>query len=189
MTPLAIALLIVSFLILLFLFYVGVAWFLRVQQRHLLKRQPLLMKAMETLDVPVADYFNGTWYEVAKLPNSFERGLDNITANYTLSPDQSHVTVINKGYDTKTGNIKKVKGVGFATDVKNAFEVQFFWPFRGSYDIVGYDKEKAVVASPDYKYLWFLSRSPLTSKTDPWFKDKAKVAGYTDDILAHVKWN
>jgi len=40
--------------------------------------------------------------------------------------------------------------------------VQFFWPFKGSYWVIGLadDYSWAVVSHPNRKYLWILSRTP-----------------------------
>jgi apolipoprotein D and lipocalin family protein len=41
--------------------------------------------------------YTGTWYEIARLPNSFEKGLECITANYTLL-ENGKIEVLNKGH-------------------------------------------------------------------------------------------
>ena len=46
------------------------------------------------------DRFLGTWYEVARIDNSFEKNLGQVSASYKLAGDGS-VTVLNKGYDAK----------------------------------------------------------------------------------------
>ncbi len=42
---------------------------------------------------PVADFelqrYLGTWYEIARLDHSFERGMSNVTATYSLRDDGS----------------------------------------------------------------------------------------------------
>ncbi len=38
----------------------------------------------------------GEWHEIARLDHSFERGLTQVTANYSLNPDGS-VKVLNRG--------------------------------------------------------------------------------------------
>ncbi len=40
----------------------------------------------------------GTWYEIARLDHRFERGLNNISATYTLR-DDGGVNVLNKGWN------------------------------------------------------------------------------------------
>ena len=53
-----------------------------------------------TADIPAVKTFNvthyqGKWYEIARLPNRFERGMSHVTATYTLLPD-GRIRVMNK---------------------------------------------------------------------------------------------
>lgn len=105
----------------------------------------------------------GRWYEIARLPNRFEKKCaDSVTATYTLRTD-GKVEVVNRcrkssgEYTTATG---KAKVVDKATNAK--LKVTFFWPFYGDYWILdlGENYEYAVVGAPNRKYLWVLSRSP-----------------------------
>ena len=41
--------------------------------------------------------YAGQWYEIARLPNSFEKGLNCVTATYTLKKNDK-IEVLNKGY-------------------------------------------------------------------------------------------
>ena len=43
------------------------------------------------------DQYLGTWYEIARLDHSFEKGLSNVTAQYSLREDGG-VKVINRGF-------------------------------------------------------------------------------------------
>jgi apolipoprotein D and lipocalin family protein len=106
--------------------------------------------------------YAGTWYEIARLPNSFERKLKCITANYTLRED-GKITVINKGhYLSDPSKINSARGVAWVPD-KNypaKLKVQFFWPFTGNYWIIYLEKDYryVLVGDPSFKYLWILSR-------------------------------
>lgn len=42
--------------------------------------------------------YMGKWYEIARLDHSFERGLNNVTAEYSLRED-GVIRVINRGYN------------------------------------------------------------------------------------------
>ena len=103
----------------------------------------------------------GRWYEIARLPNRFEKKCtDSVTATYRLLTD-GKVEVVNRcrkssgDYTTATG---KAKVVDKTTNAK--LKVTFFWPFYGDYWILdlGDNYEYAVVGAPNRKYLWFLSR-------------------------------
>jgi lipocalin len=106
--------------------------------------------------------YSGTWYEIARLPNSFERKLKCITANYTLRPG-GKITVLNKGhYITDPEKINSAKGSAWIPDKNEPakLKVTFFWPFSGNYWIIDLDKDYryALVGDPSFKYLWILAR-------------------------------
>jgi apolipoprotein D and lipocalin family protein len=107
--------------------------------------------------------YAGRWYEIARLPNRFEKKCaDSVTATYTLRSDEK-VDVVNRcrkangQYTTATG---KAKVVDKKTNAK--LKVTFFWPFYGDYWILdlGPNYEYAVVGAPNRDYLWILSRTP-----------------------------
>jgi len=108
--------------------------------------------------------YMGTWFEIAKFPQRFEKGLVGITANYTLLPN-GKVRVINRGYEGDfNGKLRTAKGKAWIVDTAtNAkLKVSFFWPFAGNYWILelGEDYEYVVVGDESRKYLWILSRTP-----------------------------
>jgi apolipoprotein D and lipocalin family protein len=116
--------------------------------------------------VPSVDLsrYAGTWYEIAKYPNRFQRGCVGATAEYTLSPDGKRVEVVNRCREIDTGKARSVRGKARVVDpTTNAkLSVTFFWPFSGDYWILalGEEYEYAFVGTPDRKYLWFLARTP-----------------------------
>lgn len=114
--------------------------------------------------VPAVDLnrYAGTWYEIARLPNSFERKLKCITATYSLRED-GKISVLNKGHlISDPDKIKSARGVARIPDSDNPakLKVQFFWPFSGDYWILELDDDYkwVLVGEPSYKYLWILSR-------------------------------
>ena len=109
----------------------------------------------------------GKWYEIARLDHSFERGLDNVTAEYALRSDGG-VNVINRGFSRKDKQWKEAEGKAYfvTTDDKGHLKVSFFGPFYGSYVVFGLDKKAyqyAFVAGYNHSYLWLLSRTPTVS--------------------------
>ncbi len=106
----------------------------------------------------------GTWYEVARLDHSFERGLSNVTASYSLREDGG-VRVINRGFNTEKSDWESAEGKAYFTGdtTTGALKVSFFGPFYGAYNVVELDHEGyeyALIAGPSHKYLWILARSP-----------------------------
>ncbi len=108
--------------------------------------------------------YAGTWYELARFPNRFERGLVAVTATYTLRDDGT-VAVRNAGRErTLDGPERTADGVAWLPDPADTakLRVRFFWPFSGAYWIIALEEDYrwAVVGHPDRDYLWFLSRTP-----------------------------
>ena len=112
-----------------------------------------------------ANSYMGKWYEIARLDHSFERGLSQVTANYSPR-DDGGVKVINKGYSVKDKAWKKAEGKAYfvGRPDQGYLKVSFFGPFYGSYiifelDHAGYTNSR--VSVPNKSYLWILSRTPI----------------------------
>jgi apolipoprotein D and lipocalin family protein len=134
--------------------------------------------------------YAGTWYEIARLPNSFERKLKCITATYTLRED-GKITVLNKGhYISEPSKVNTATGVAWIPD-KNSpakLKVQFFWPFSGNYWIIDLDKDYkyVLVGDPAFKYLWVLCREKkMDEATFRMLLEKATENGF--DIKPLIK--
>jgi apolipoprotein D and lipocalin family protein len=133
----------------------------------------------------------GTWYEIARLDHRFERGLDNVTANYSLK-DDGGVRVINRGYSIEKGKWEEAEGKAYfvgATD-QGYLKVSFFGPFYGSYVIFELEQENyqyAFISGPDLSYLWLLSRTPeISDETMQLFERKARALGFNLDEMVWV---
>jgi len=122
---------------------------------------------------PVSDFdvdrYLGEWYEIARLDHSFERGLEKITAQYSLKPDGG-LRVVNRGFDTASGQWREAEGKAWFIDDPQTgrLKVSFFGPFYGAYNIIQLDHKDyqfALVCGPDTSYLWILARSPDLDRT------------------------
>lgn len=122
---------------------------------------------------PVSDFdvnrYLGEWYEIARLDHRFERGLEKITAEYSLRQDGG-LRVVNRGFDVASGQWREAEGKAyFIGDPQTGrLKVSFFGPFYGSYNIMELDHADyryALVCGPDTSYLWILARSPDLEKT------------------------
>ncbi len=113
----------------------------------------------------------GTWYEIARLPNSFQGSCaGDVTATYTLL-DDGNILVVNR-CRKEDGEIQEAKGLArLATKdgpnsrlkVRFAPAILSFLPFVwGDYWIIllASDYSYAVVGEPERRYLWILSRTP-----------------------------
>lgn len=113
--------------------------------------------------------YKGTWYEIARLPNFFEKKLKCISATYTLR-DDGKITVLNRGnYITNPLKSTSSEGVAWIPDKSQTakLKVQFFWPFSGDYWIMYLEKDYryVLVGDPSLKYLWILSREKKMDET------------------------
>ena len=133
----------------------------------------------------------GTWYEIARLDHSFERGLSNVTAEYSLRDDGS-VRVINRGYSAKKGEWKQAEGKArfVGAEDQGYLKVSFFGPFYGSYVVFELDRdnyEYAFISGPDRSYLWLLARTPVVSdEVMSRFEQQAGELGFELDELVLV---
>jgi len=108
--------------------------------------------------------YTGKWYEIARMDHPFERGLSNVTAEYSLREDGG-VRVLNRGYEASKGEWKEAEGKAYFVDDESTgqLKVSFFGPFYASYNVVALDKQAyqwALVVGPDTDYMWILSRQP-----------------------------
>ena len=116
-----------------------------------------------------AEKYLGKWYEIARLDHSFEKNMSNVSAVY--AEDKSGgITVLNRGYNEKTGEWEQVEGrARFMGDkTVGSLKVSFFGPFYGGYHVIALDSEYygyAMVAGPSRSYLWILSRAPSLDET------------------------
>lgn len=116
---------------------------------------------------PVRDFdaerYLGTWYEIARLDHSFERGLSKVTATYTAR-DDGGIDVLNRGFDVASGEWREIRGrAKFVGNPGTAsLGVSFFGPFYGGYNVVDLDPgyQIALVSGPTRDYLWVLARRP-----------------------------
>jgi len=139
--------------------------------------------------VDLARYM-GTWHEIAKFPNRFQRGCGCTTATYALRPD-GKVAVVNRcrGVD---GSPKLAKGWAKVVDpvVPAKLRVTFFWPFFGDYWILALDPDyrHVLVGTPNRKYLWILARTPRME--EPAYQvlvQKAREQGFRVERLVRTE--
>ena len=125
---------------------------------------------ISSLDVP---RYMGTWYEIAKYPNRFQKQcVADVSAEYRQQPNGS-VQVTNR---CRTENSKMDDAVGEARQIGPAsspkLQVRFApawlsWlpSVWGNYWVIDLDTEYQLVAvsEPNREYLWVLSRTPTVN--------------------------
>lgn len=147
------------------------------------------LEAVSSVDL---NRYAGTWYEIARLPNRFQRDCESdISARYTIRPD-GKISVVNT-CRTAEGRVKTAKGTAHVASKggpNSKLKVTFFWPFYGNYWIIDLDPEYrwAVVGEPDRKYLWILARDPQMS--EPIYRDvleRIRTKGYNLQGILRAK--
>jgi apolipoprotein D and lipocalin family protein len=111
--------------------------------------------------------YAGIWYEIAKIPNRFQKQCARDTlAQYTLRPD-GRIDVVNQCIK-RNGSVDQARGIAKVVDAETGAKLKVSlvsllgWrPFWGDYWIVGLDPNYrwAVVGAPNRKYGWILARS------------------------------
>ena len=148
-------------------------------------------EGIEPVDNFELEPYLGTWYEIARLDHSFERGLSNVTANYSLREDGG-VAVLNRGYHAGKDEWDEAQGKAyFIGDPRiGRLKVSFFGPFYGAYNIfeLGDNYEYSLVAGPSRSYLWILAReAQLPQAMLDELLSKAEAAGYDTSQLILVE--
>ena len=142
------------------LFFICIAGIIPVMAQ---KANPL--KTVQSVDL---ERYKGLWYEIAKIPNRFQRKCaSGTTAQYALR-DVGKLDVINR-CTTQKGKVIEAKGIARIVDSESnaKLKVSFvkifgFSLFWGDYWIIGLGEEYeyAIVGTPSRKYGWILSRTP-----------------------------
>jgi apolipoprotein D and lipocalin family protein len=142
--------------------------------------------------------YAGRWYEIARLPNRFQRECASDTAaTYTPRPDGT-LAVVNE-CRRADGRMKSAAGVARVVDgATNAkLEVRFapaflsFLPFAwGDYWVLalGENYEYALVGEPGREYLWVLARTPQMG--DGQYQEllkRAAAAGFDTSRMVRTK--
>lgn len=137
------------------------------------------------------DKYLGKWYEIARLDHSFERGLEQVSAEYSLRKDGG-IKVQNRGFSVKKNTWKDAEGKAYFVGAEDEgyLRVSFFGPFYSSYIVFELDKERyqyAFISGAKKSYLWFLSRTPTVSdELMERFINKAMSLGFNTEQLIFV---
>lgn len=143
--------------------------------------------------------YAGQWYEIARLPNRFQKNCDgDVKANYTIL-DRQKIKVVNQ-CRSRNGELKSVEGRARLASRKgpnSKLEVRFapaflsFLPFVwGDYWVLYLSPaySHAVIGEPGRKYLWILSRTPqLDEEAYQELVKRATEQGYDTSRLIRTK--
>jgi len=151
---------------------------------------------MPKLVKPVSDFklqrYLGKWYEIARLDHSFERGLNQVSAEYSLKTDGG-VKVLNRGFSDANNEWQEAEGKAYfmGSSSEGYLRVSFFGPFYGSYVVFELESKNyqyAFVSGPNTDYLWLLSR---TATVEPEVIQKfitmSEARGFDTSALIYVE--
>ncbi len=143
-------------------------------------------------DLPVIQDFQlekylGKWYEIARMDFFWEKGLKNVTAEYTQNEDGT-IQVTNQGVKIKTNKLKQSTGKAKLTAEPHvgALKVSFFGPFYSGYNIMYVDKnyQHALVFGENLDYMWILCREKsIPYEIKKMYLDYAEKSGYRIEDL------
>jgi len=142
--------------------------------------------------------YAGKWYEVARLPNPFQRDDSNATAEYSVQQD-GKVRVINTEY-RPDGSTHVAEGSATAVEdgSNSRLRVKFKGlaalapvPKGGNYWIIRLESDYStvMVGTPNRKYLWILSRQPFPPQAVmAKYLRAAEVLGFDTGKLRRAAW-
>lgn len=132
----------------------------------------------------------GRWYEIARYEQSFQKGCEGVTADYSLR-DDGQIKVVNR-CRKPDGRVSDAEGRAKIVDpVSNAkLKVSFFGPFFGDYWVLDRadDYSWAIVGEPSGRYLWLLAReaSPPPAEVEALIA-RAHALGYDTAPLIRTR--
>ncbi len=147
--------------------------------------------------VPAVDLnrYAGTWYEIARLSNKFQKQcIGDVTATYTLL-DDGQIKVVNRcrkedgTFTEAEGRARRASNEGPNTRLKVRFApafLSFLWFVWGDYWIIDLapDYSYAIIGEPARKYLWILCRTPqMADTTYKHLLGRVKDQGYDPSAL------
>lgn len=136
---------------------------------------------LETVKAVDLNRYYGTWYEITRLPNRFQKRCVSDT-RATYQPTGTDVTVLN-ACRTADGTLEQAKGRAKVVEGSGGarLRVSFFRPFYGDYWILDLDPDYrwVLIGEPGRDYAWVLARQPgLDSATLEALLSKAAALGF-----------
>lgn len=156
----------------------------------------LLRRALRTIPKGVdpvrpfkLDKFMGKWYEIARTDNRFEKGLKNVTIEFTRNSNKT-ISVLHKGDNPKKEKSHEEKGRIAIVDKTNVgkMKISFRRPLYSGYNVIEIDPDYryALVVGDDLKQLWLLSRRPdMLDEVASQYLAIARSYGYN---ISNIVW-
>lgn len=130
----------------------------------------------------------GTWYEIGRYENRFEKGCSAAQAEYSMRDDGT-LRVLNSCVREGTRDVAEGQAYVVNDSANAKLRVSFFWPFYGDYWVLDHadDYSWSIVGEPSGRYLWILMREaqPTPANKQQLWK-KAGAMGYNLELLRDV---
>ena len=132
-------------------------------------------EAVETVAFVDLQRYAGTWFEIGRLPNRYQKDCVGATAEYRLRADGA-IDVVNTCY-REDGSTRSIEGKAESRDASsnaklvvrfNGFWFKLFsWLIKADYWVIDLadDYSYAVVGAPNRDYLWILARERTMDET------------------------
>lgn len=152
-----------------------------------------LKSDLRTVDFVDLNRYQGTWFEVASIPASFQKKcIGNVMAEYSIL-DSGEVKVVNSCDEIQGRNVAVARARVKDSETNAKLDVAFFkflghyvFLFAGDYWVIDLDSnyQWAVVGTPNRKFAWILSRRPyLDSQTLSGIAERLKNQKYDPCLL------
>ncbi len=135
--------------------------------------------------------FMGDWYVIANIPSYPERDAYNAVESYELQADGRIQTTFRYRKGSFDAPVKTMHPVGRAVPGSSnaVWEMQFIWPIKAEYVIVGLDDaySQTIIGRSKRDYAWVMARTPTIDAQDYQAAlAKLKELGYSLDGLRKV---
>ena len=125
------------------------------------------LSEMKTVDFVDIERFMGDWYVIANIPTFIEKRATNAIESYKLGDTGIIETTFTFYQDSPDGEKKVYRPKGFIYNTKTNAEwrMQFIWPFKMPFLIIGLDDDYqyTVIGYPSRKYVWIMARDSKLS--------------------------
>lgn len=145
------------------------------------------LEVVESVDL---ERYMGTWYEIARYPNRWQKDMVAVTVEYELRDgSETKFRIRNEGrVKTLDGRVKtsKAKARVVDQDTNAKIKVQFIWPFEADYWIIDLCDayQWAVVGQPSRNNLWIIARDrALDDDVLDGIRERLHDQGYDPDRL------
>ena len=137
--------------------------------------------------------YMGKWYEIALLPNHFQKNCQCTTAQYALKNNHT-MSIRNRCLKINQNRFTEALGKGWIPNKNepSKLKIRFIWPFSGDYWILYLqnDYQYVLVGSPSHNYLWILSRKKaMPAKIYQKLINIARAHGFDPNKIHKTKQN